>query len=69
MTWSGFIHAAASSQHAVHVYDELDDLAESVAGFVDAGLRTGAPAVVIAIPDLGGGSRTSSTVEGGTSRI
>ena len=51
MTWSSFIRAPAPAQHAVQVYDEPDELAASVARFLDKGFRSGAPAIVIATAD------------------
>lgn len=48
MTWSGFINAPAASEHGVQLYGELAELVDSVARFLDAGWRSGEPAVVIA---------------------
>ncbi|MBV8065302.1 MAG: MEDS domain-containing protein [Actinobacteria bacterium] len=47
MSWARFIHAAPASGHAVQVYDEVDDLVESVVRF----LAPGAPAIAIVTPD------------------
>jgi hypothetical protein len=51
MSWKTFIENASPAEHAVQVYTELDELAVSVGSFVDAGLRAGAPALVIATPE------------------
>jgi hypothetical protein len=51
MSWKTFIENASPAEHAVQVYTELDELAVSVGSFLDAGLRAGAPAVVIATPE------------------
>ena len=51
MSWPAFIDSAPETEHVVQVYDELDELSRSVARYVDAGLRTGAPAIVIATRD------------------
>ena len=48
MSWSTFIENAPPDGHAVQVYTELDELAPSVASFLDAGFRVGEPALVIA---------------------
>lgn len=48
MTWSNFITAARHSEHGVHVYTDIDELADSVCAYLDAGFRTDAHAVVIA---------------------
>ena len=51
MSWRSFIDNAPSAEHAVEVYDELDELAESVGRFFAAGFEVGAPALVIATPE------------------
>jgi hypothetical protein len=51
MSWKTFIENASPAEHAVQVYTELDELAVSVGSFLDAGLRAGAPALVIATPE------------------
>lgn len=48
MTWSRFIAHAAACDHAVQVYDDVDDLVDSVGRYVDAGLRKDEPAIIIA---------------------
>jgi len=48
MTWTNFLNSSAPADHGVQIYGELDELAQSVACFVDAGLAHGAPAVLIA---------------------
>jgi hypothetical protein len=51
VSWPAFIDSAPKTGHAVQVYEELDELSRSVVRYVDAGLRTGAPAIVIATRD------------------
>jgi hypothetical protein len=46
--WAAFIEHAPADDHAVQVYDDVGDLARSVATFLAAGFASGAPAVVIA---------------------
>jgi MEDS: MEthanogen/methylotroph, DcmR Sensory domain len=48
LSWSSFIHEAGSAEHGVQIYAEIDELAESVADFLVAGLTVGDPAIVIA---------------------
>jgi hypothetical protein len=48
MRWQGFLEAAPAGSHAVQLYDGLGELAASVGRFLDAGLRSGEPAIVIA---------------------
>ena len=48
MSWKTFLESAPPAGHAVQVYSELDELAASVGGFLDAGLGVGEPALVIA---------------------
>jgi hypothetical protein len=49
-SWTEFVHDAQSG-HAVQVYADLDDLAESVAAYLSAGFENGEPAVVVATRD------------------
>lgn len=51
MSWTSFIERAPAAGHAVHVYDDVSELARSVAAFLAAGFRAGEPAIVIATPD------------------
>jgi MEDS: MEthanogen/methylotroph, DcmR Sensory domain len=51
--WTNFIERAPAAEHAVHVYDDLSELARSVAAFLAAGFRAGDPALVIATPGHG----------------
>jgi hypothetical protein len=51
VSWTAFIEDAAPSEHAVQIYDEPDELGASVAAYLDAGFRSGAPAVVVATRD------------------
>jgi DcmR-like sensory protein len=51
VSWKSFMDNAPTADHAVQIWDELDELTQSVARYLDAGFRTGAPAVVIATPE------------------
>jgi hypothetical protein len=51
MTWTSFIEEAPAAEHAVQIYDRLDELAASVGRFLEAGFRVGEPAIVIATDD------------------
>ncbi|HEU5243623.1 MAG TPA: MEDS domain-containing protein [Gaiellaceae bacterium] len=51
MSWKTFLESACPAEHAVQVYTELDELASSVASFLDAGFRAGEPALVIVTPE------------------
>jgi hypothetical protein len=48
MGWHSFIERAQPGEHVVLVYDDPDDLAESVRRYLAPGLASGAPAVLIA---------------------
>jgi hypothetical protein len=48
MSWTTFLDTAPPADHAVQCYRELDELADSVGRFLDAGFHAGEPAVVIA---------------------
>ena len=51
MSWHTFIQSARPGEHAVQVVADADELARAVAGYLDPGLRAGAPGVVIATED------------------
>src|ERR1051325_9355123 len=51
VTWTAFIEHAPSAEHAVHLYQEPEELGRSVATFLDAGFRIGAPGIVVATPE------------------
>ena len=51
MSWTTFLESAPPADHAVQVYVELDEVAASVGRFLDAGIRAGEPALVLATPD------------------
>jgi hypothetical protein len=51
MSWKTFLESAPPTEHAVQIYADLDELAVSVGSFLDAGLRTGEPALVIVTPE------------------
>jgi KaiC/GvpD/RAD55 family RecA-like ATPase len=46
--WKDFLRGGAPTGHAVQIYDELDELAESVAAYLAAGFDAGEPAIVVA---------------------
>ena len=46
--WQKFIRAADSADHAVQIYDDLDELQRVVCAFLGAGFEAGSPAVVVA---------------------
>jgi hypothetical protein len=48
MSWATFIETAPRSDHAVQVYDRLDELVQSVVRYLEAGFAIGSPAIVIA---------------------
>lgn len=50
MSWRSFIERAGASEHAVQVYDGLDELTQSVGAYLAAGFAAGEPAIVIASP-------------------
>ena len=49
--WHDFLPGTAPSGHAVQIYSDVDELAESVAAYVVAGLQAGDPALLIATPE------------------
>jgi hypothetical protein len=49
--WVDFLRSPHASDHAVQIYAELDELAESVAAYLATGFAAGAPAIVVATPD------------------
>jgi len=48
MAWSDFLEQARGADHAVQIYDDAGDLAESVAMYFGAGFAQGEPGVAIA---------------------
>jgi len=48
VSWATFIETAPPSDHAVQVYDVLDELVQSVVRYLEAGFAMGSPAIVIA---------------------
>jgi hypothetical protein len=50
-SWDDFVSGGADHGHAVQIYRELSELAESVADFFAAGLEHGAPALLVATAD------------------
>jgi MEDS: MEthanogen/methylotroph, DcmR Sensory domain len=51
MSWTTFLDSAPAADHAVQIYDDVGELAGSVARFLAAGFRVGEPAIVIATAD------------------
>ena len=51
MSWRTFIDSPAVGDHGVQVYDGVEDLADSVGRFLQAGFAADAPAIVIATAD------------------
>ena len=49
--WIDFLRTPGDAAHAVQVYAELDELAESVAAYLATGFAAGEPAVVVATGD------------------
>jgi hypothetical protein len=49
--WVEFLRAPGDAAHAVQVYDELEELAESVVAYLATGFAAGVPAVVLATAD------------------
>jgi len=50
-TWTQFLRESPSCGHAVQVYRDVSELAESVGEFLAAGLEAGEPGVVIVRPE------------------
>jgi MEDS: MEthanogen/methylotroph, DcmR Sensory domain len=50
-TWARFIERAPAAEHAVQVYDDVSELARSVAAYLAAGFHAGDPALAITTPD------------------
>lgn len=50
-TWTALLDGPAPAQHAVQVYREIEELAESAAVYLAAGFAADEPAVVIATPE------------------
>jgi hypothetical protein len=51
LDWLAFLRHSHAGEHAVQVYDDADQLAASVAGYVAAGLADGDPALVVVTPE------------------
>jgi hypothetical protein len=49
--WIEFLRGGAAPEHAAQVYDEIDELAASVAGYLAVGFAVGDPALVVATPE------------------
>jgi hypothetical protein len=49
--WSEFLHGSGPAAHAVQVYGDVSELADSVSKFLAVGFDLGEPAVVIATPE------------------
>jgi len=50
MSWRSFIESAGASDHAVQVYDGVDELTSSVGAYLANGFAAGSPALVVATP-------------------
>ena len=64
MGWASFIETAPCSDHAVQVYDEFEELVDSVVPYLTAGFASGAPAIVVATADHWDGFRQELRVQG-----
>jgi hypothetical protein len=49
--WSDFLEDAPACSHAVQLYGDVDELADSLTAYLCEGFERGAPAVVIATPE------------------
>jgi hypothetical protein len=49
--WADFLDGADRCAHAVQIYADLDELAESVATYLARGFDAGEPAIVVATPE------------------
>ena len=49
--WTEFLHGSGPAGHAVQVYREIDELADSVGKYLTIGFDVGEPAVLIATPE------------------
>jgi hypothetical protein len=49
--WAEFVDAAAPGGHAVQVYQDVGELAESVAAYLVAGFESADPSLVVAVPE------------------
>jgi MEDS: MEthanogen/methylotroph, DcmR Sensory domain len=47
-SWETFLGGAEPHRHAVQIYCDVDDLAQSVAAYFSAGFQAGAPALLVA---------------------
>jgi hypothetical protein len=51
VTWASFLDAPSPGEHAVQIYDDLTELVETVASFLDAGFRADDPALLVITAD------------------
>lgn len=49
--WQSFLDGSETADHAAQIYRDVDELADSVATYLTAGLDHGEPAIVIATPE------------------
>ena len=49
--WADFLQGSPSPGHAVQVYQDAGELADSVGAYLAAGFEAGEPAVVVATPE------------------
>jgi hypothetical protein len=50
-SFTEFLRGSAASGHAVQIYGDLDELADSVAAYFAAGFEAGEPAIAVATPE------------------
>lgn len=51
VSWDQLLRGSMTAEHAVQIYSDLDDLANSVADYLAAGFEAGDPAIVVAVPE------------------
>src|SRR5687768_10611675 len=49
--WDRFLDGTAPAAHAVHLYEDTADLADTVAAYLSTGFAAGEPAIVVATPE------------------
>ena len=50
-SWGDFLKGAGAASHGVQVYEEVEDLADSVAAYFAAGFERNQPGIVVATPE------------------
>jgi len=51
VSWQRFLHTSRTAEHAVQLYDDVEELVEPVGAYLAAGFDASEPAIVIATPD------------------